>query len=380
MFSERISRLSGSLIREILAVAQRPEVISFAGGLPAADAMPELDFFGFPPALRQYGPSEGEPFLREAIAAQVNALGRPCSPEQVLVLSGSQQGIDLVAKLFVDPGTPVLVEAPTYLAAAQVLTLFGARYSSLTLQADGPDVSQLDAQLERDKPAFGYLIPTFQNPAGTCYSSDKRRAVADAFARHKITLVEDEPYRDLVYDPVDRTPIVSYLPEGASWVYLGTFSKTMAPGLRVAYLVCSPDLFPYLLKLRQAGDLHTNRVGQWVIHKLLTNGGYDAHMERLRAYYKTKRDAMESALETHFGDIATWVKPAGGLFFWIRLNERRRMLDLLPKALERNVAFMPGEPFYAQKVEATGEFRLNFSHASEDKIDEGLRILREVIG
>ncbi len=241
-FSERVTRLKSSLIREILAAAQRPEVMSFAGGLPAEAMLPTLAWEQMPRAMGQYGMSEGEPALREALAAEARALGVDCQASQVLVVSGSQQVLDLAAKLYIDQGTEILLEGPTYLAALQIFQLFGADCLTIAQEQDGPDLQQLRTRLEQHRPAFVYLIPTFQNPSGVCYSEAKRAAVAALLDEFGVTLIEDEPYRELSYDGVDAVPIVARL-KRASWIYTGTVSKTLAPGLRVGYLIASPDLF-----------------------------------------------------------------------------------------------------------------------------------------
>lgn len=226
--------------------------------------------------MGQYGMSEGEPALREAIAAQARALGVPCEASQVLIVSGSQQTLDLASKLFIDSGTEVLVEAPTYLAALQSFQLFGAQCLAVAQQADGPDLAALRSMLEQHAPAFAYLIPTFQNPSAVRYSEAKREAVADLLDEYGVTLLEDEPYRELVFDQGSARPIVSRL-KRASWIYTGTVSKTLLPGLRVGYLIASADLFPYLLRLKQSADLHTNRIGQWQALQWLGSDHYQAH-------------------------------------------------------------------------------------------------------
>jgi len=282
-FSERVTRLKSSLIREILAAAQRPEVMSFAGGLPAEPMLPRVDWAEMPASMGQYGMSEGEPELRERIAAEARALGIPCQASQVLIISGSQQTLDLASKLFIDPGTEVLLEGPTYLAALQAFQLFGADCLSVPLEADGPDLAVLRQRLESHKPAFAYLIPTFQNPSGVRYSEAKRQAVAELLDQFGVTLIEDEPYRELVYDEGRAAPIVSRLGK-ASWIYTGTVSKTLLPGLRVGYLIATPDLFPHLLRLKQSADLHTNRIGQWQALQWLGSAQYQEHLAALRDF------------------------------------------------------------------------------------------------
>ncbi|MBS7661139.1 PLP-dependent aminotransferase family protein [Pseudomonas lalucatii] len=377
-FSERVARLKSSLIREILAAAQRPEVMSFAGGLPAEPMLPRVEWREMPASMGQYGMSEGEPALREVIAAEARALGVPCEASQVLIVSGSQQTLDLASKLFIDPGTEVLLEAPTYLAALQAFQLFGAECIGVPQQADGPELSALRQRLERHKPAFAYLIPTFQNPSGTRYSEAKRDAVAALLDEFGVTLIEDEPYRELVFDEAPATPIVSRLKQ-ASWIYTGTVSKTLLPGLRVGYLIATPDLFPYLLRLKQSADLHTNRIGQWQALQWLGSEQYRGHLAELRDFYRLRRDAMQAALLEHFADLAEWQLPQGGLFFWLTLRQPLDTRTLLAPALERHVAFMPGEPFFIEPDRHPGHLRLNFSHVAPERLGEGLKRLAEVI-
>jgi len=377
-FSERITRLKSSLIREILAAAQRPEVMSFAGGLPAEAMLPAVDWAELPASMGQYGMSEGEPALREAIAAQARALGVPCEACQVLIVSGSQQTLDLASKLFIDSGTEVLVEAPTYLAALQSFQLFGAQCLAVAQQADGPDLAALRATLEQHAPAFAYLIPTFQNPSAVRYSEAKREAVAGLLDEYGVTLLEDEPYRELVFDQGSARPIVSRL-KRASWIYTGTVSKTLLPGLRVGYLIASADLFPYLLRLKQSADLHTNRIGQWQALQWLGSDHYQAHLGQLREFYRVRRDAMQAALTEHFSDLATWELPQGGLFFWLTLKQPLDTRTLLNRALAEDVVFMPGELFFVEPDANPGYLRLNFSHVAAERMDEGLRRLAQVI-
>ncbi|KJZ40943.1 MULTISPECIES: PLP-dependent aminotransferase family protein [Pseudomonas] len=377
-FSERVSRLKSSLIREILAAAQRPQVMSFAGGLPAEAMLPKVEWADLPLSMGQYGMSEGEPALREALAAEARGLGVPCEASQVLVVSGSQQTLDLAAKLYIDKGTEVLLEAPTYLAALQIFQLFGADCITVPQQADGPDLMQLRARLEKHRPAFIYLIPTFQNPSAVRYSEAKRDAVAALLDEFGVTLIEDEPYRELTFDGASATPIVSRLKK-ASWIYTGTVSKTLLPGLRVGYLIASPDLFPHLLKLKQSADLHTNRIGQWQALQWIGTEKYQQHLSELRNFYRCRRDAFEAALQTHFADLADWNVPQGGLFFWLTLKQPMDTRTLLNAALDNDVAFMPGEPFFPEPDNHHGHLRLNFSHIDPARLDEGLKRLAAVV-
>ncbi|MBP8814751.1 MAG: PLP-dependent aminotransferase family protein [Laribacter sp.] len=378
-FSQRANQLTSSLIREILAATQQPGVISFAGGLPATDLLPKLNWSSVPFDTEQYGMSEGEPALREAIARDAQKLGIRCTKDQVLVLSGSQQALDLVSKLFIDPATPVAMEAPTYLAALQSFRFFGADIRGLPTTATGLDCDALRALAREVTPAFTYLIPTFQNPSGLCYSRTAREKVARTLDELNIPLIEDEPYRELCYDEVDRTPVCA-LVERTSWVYMGTFSKTLAPGLRIGYLIASPDLFPWFVKLKQAADLHSNRPGQWLIAQWLGTPAFDAHLQALQTAYRSKRDTMQAILECHFTDLADWQKPAGGLFFWLTLKQACDTRQLLKTAMaEEKIAFMPGEPFYPTEGSVTGHLRFNFSLATPEQMEDGLSRLAGLI-
>ncbi|MGD9601522.1 MAG: PLP-dependent aminotransferase family protein [Gammaproteobacteria bacterium] len=369
--SRRTADLHPSPIREILSVIDRPGMISFAGGLPAAATFPALDLASLAPSHLQYGASEGEPALRARVAEDLAGHGLAVSPEQVLILSGSQQGIDLVAKLFIDPGTPVAVESPTYLAALQVFRFFGARFQPLNPAAPRGAL--------QNRPAFVYVNPTFQNPTGSCYSHAERTALAWACDATGVPVFEDDPYRDLAYDECDREPICARV-QRTSWVYQGSFSKSLAPGLRLGYLACSKDLLPYLVRLKQAADLHSNRLGQALVLAALNAPERATRLASLRTFYRARRDAFDDALHRHFDDLATWERPPGGLFYWLRLAHAR--LDttrLLSDALAENVAFMPGESFFATPTEAYASMRLNFSHADPALAEHGLATLARLL-
>ncbi|MFL6579422.1 MAG: PLP-dependent aminotransferase family protein [Burkholderiales bacterium] len=371
-FSARLTNLHASPIREILSVIDRPGMVSFAGGLPAVETFPVLSADVIPLAQLQYGPSEGDSELREAVAGNLRSIGLECSMEQILILSGSQQGIDLVAKLFIDAGTPVALESPTYLAALQVFRFFGADFLAFDPGKAGA------AWPSRAQPAFVYAIPTFQNPTGRCYSAVEREALRQFCDERLVTLFEDDPYRDLVYDHCDRTPVCARL-QRASWIYQGSFSKRLAPGLRLGFLAASPKLVPYLTRLKQAADLHSNRISQWLVLQQLRAADRGERLGGVVAVYRRKRDYFASALERHLGNLATWQLPPGGLFFWLTLARHMDTRTLLPEAIERGVAFMPGEPFYPHMPKSSGALRLNFSHASEENTERGLAILAELL-
>lgn len=369
--AQRINRLSSSPIRDILHVLERPDMISFAGGLPAADSFPALEKLSVSSATLQYGASEGDSALRERIALHLRDLGLRVDSEQIFILSGSQQGIDLVAKLFVERNTSIAIESPTYLAALQVFEFFGANF--IPFHAD--QLGELENKAH--PPRLLYVNPTFQNPSGLCYHAKQRQDLANLCNRLGTVLFEDDPYRELFYEPCERRPIVSYL-KNEQWIYQSSFSKTFAPGLRLGYLVCSKSLTKYFSRLKQACDLHTNRLSQAIILEHYFTSANHTRLNELRDLYRHKRDRFNDYLKTYLGDIASWSRPQGGLFFWIALNPDIRIdtRALLAKTLEKNVAFMPGEAFYPEAPPASNHIRLNFSLANESQVDKGLRQLR----
>ena len=366
--SARLNDLHGSPVRAMLEASLRPEVISFAGGLPAPESFEDIELPAPPRALLQYGPTEGEPELRVRIAEELKRIGLECPAERVLVLSGSQQGIDLVAKLCVDPGTRVAVESPAYLAALQVFRFFGAQLQAMAPGAlgDGP------------APALAYVTPTFQNPTGRCWSLAERRGLAQACRASDVVLFEDDPYRELVYDPCERRPACSFMAEG-SWVYQGSFSKVLSPGLRLGFLAASEDLYLPLYRLKQAADLHTSRIGQWAALHYLNDPRRAARLDRLAERYRQRRDRFAEALARHLTGLAEWDIPPGGLFFWVRLAEGTDPDALLARAAERGVLFTPGRHFLADPVGAAPAMRLNFSNASEEDAERGLSIIGELL-
>ena len=371
MLSRRIDRLEPSPIRDILHVIDQPGMISFAGGLPSADSFPEIGTGRVSKSTLQYGPSEGDAELRSAIAQELCERGLPTQADRVLVLSGSQQGIDLVGKLLVDEGTSVAVESPTYLAALQVFSLFGARYLPFSINA-------LDAVDECA--TFLYAIPTFQNPTGHCYDSAQRNRLAEYCESNNTLLFEDDPYRELAYEPCDRTPVCAKITRG-SWIYQSSFSKTLAPALRLGYMTCSEDLYPHLVQLKQAADLHTNRIGQAIALGFMDPAKRHARTQEIIKHYRQKRDYFNDALNRYFGNIAGWQIPAGGLFFWLTLNEQYTTdtRSLLPEAIKQKIAFMPGETFFPGTNDGIGTLRLNFSLATPDQVETGLARLAALI-
>ncbi|GAA3956761.1 PLP-dependent aminotransferase family protein [Gordonia caeni] len=362
MFSQRIDGLQPSPIRAVLGVIDRPGMVSFAGGLPATQMLPEWSG-SLTQDVMQYGPSEGDPDLRAVVADRLRGMGVDAPPDRVMILSGSQQGIDLVAKLVIDAGTRTAVEFPTYLAALQVFRFYGARF--------------VDVGTAAAAAALAYVVPTFGNPTGRCASAAERDALARTCLASGTILFEDDPYRELAYETVDRRPIVARM-SGGSWIYQGSFSKTFAPGLRIGFLAASDDLFAPLLMLKQAVDLHSSRLSQRIVHDAVTAPDWPARLSALAAFYRTRRDCFGRQLHRHFSDLADWDEPSGGLFFWLRLKREIDTRTLLDEAIACGVAFMPGEAFYPN-APVLGTMRLNFSHADAGDADRGLAVLADLI-
>jgi len=370
--ASRIQGLDSSPIRNILKVIDRPGMISLAGGLPDSHCFPDLHI-DVDTQLMQYGASEGEENLRQWIANDLVARGILADANSVIILSGSQQGIDLTAKLLIEPGTPVAVESPTYLAALQVFKLFGAQLLDY-------DSSQFRHSDESFAPALLYTIPTFQNPTGKVYDSATRQQIARQCDAQGTVLFEDDPYRELSYEPCERKPICAMV-KSAPWIYQSSFSKTLCPGLRLGYLACSASLYPYLLQLKQAADLHSNRVAQAAVYSLVNSPDYHTRLSSLCELYKNKRDRFDRLLNHYFSDIAQWDVPPGGLFFWLRLKTAHPVdtRTWLPDALAANIAFMPGESFYSDARPASGTIRLNFTYANNEDIENGIACLAQII-
>ena len=382
-YAQRIQFLTGSAARTILSHCQSKSVTSFAGGLPGKEAFENLKLPEVDARHLQYGPSEGELGLRMHLQEHLHGLGVKCTTDQILVTSGSQQGLDLISKLWIDPGAPVVVEAPTYMAAIQVFSLFQADIIPVRSGNDGRlDLGELENCLATRRPKFIYLNPTFQNPSGYCFNEDERRLIAGILDRYAAdtVLIEDDPYRSLFYGREGPpAPIVSYLKE-AKWVYLGTTSKILIPGTRIGYLACSTEFCDHLLKLKQAADLHSNRLAQGMVATLLSDEGSMAmRLQMLRSSYRKRRDVMQSVLIDCAAPFGDWDLPQGGMFFWLRLKRATDLNRLLAATLEKGVAFMPGDSFFTQPQYHGEYIRLNFTGVSESDIETRLPIVFDLM-
>ncbi|MGW5330651.1 aminotransferase-like domain-containing protein [Streptomyces sp. NPDC004014] len=376
----RVRDVGGSAVRDILAVTARPEVINFAGGLPA----PELfDRAGIAAAFHavleetpaqalQYSTTEGEPALRSKLAARITAQGLPTTSDDLLVTTGSQQALSLLATALLEPGDTVLVESPCYLAALQVFGLAGARVVPVPGDEDGVDPDALDDLVARERPKLLYLVPTFQNPTGRTMPAPRREALAAVAARRGLWIVEDDPYGELRYDG-ERVPWIASRPGAEDRVVLlGSFSKVMAPGLRLGWLRAPAGLRRACTVAKQAMDLHTPSLNQLAAARCLDR--LDAHVGKVRAVYGERRDAMLAGLPGALPEGSVWTRPDGGMFLWVRLPEPYDTTALLPRVVEQDVAYVPGAPFFAAAPDRS-TLRLCFVTQTPDEITEGLRRL-----
>ncbi len=376
----RTKGMNPSVIREILKVTERPGIISFAGGLPSPATFPIAEFAAActrvlqddGPAALQYAASEGYAPLREWIAS---SLPWAVDPAQVLITTGSQQGLDLVGKVLIDAGSKVLVEAPTYLGALQAFAPMQPDVVGIACDEEGV---RLDALEEAAADArFLYLLPNFQNPTGRTTSEARRVALTEFAQRTGLPIVEDNPYGELWFETPPPVPMTARNHDGC--LYLGSFSKVLAPGLRLGFLVAPKTLFPQLLQAKQAADLHSPSLNQRIAHTVVQNGFLDRHTPTIRALYRSQRDAMLIALAREMPHGVEWNTPIGGMFLWLRLPEGVDASALLPMATERGVAFVPGLPFYAGGHGDKRTLRLSFATASVAQINTGIALLAATV-
>jgi len=397
-YAQRTKNVRSSAIRELLKITQRPEIISFAGGLPAPDVFPVERFReacrkvleNHGEQALQYGPSEGYEPLREMIARHTSRYGIEAEPQHVLITSGSQQALDLIGKLLINSGDRVLVEAPTYLGALQAFSVYGAEYVSVPSDNDGLRTDLLEEPL-RSGPKFMYVLPNFQNPGGTTLAEGRRHELVLLADRYGIPIVEDDPYGQLRYEGEHLTPLVVLDRENlrrdngysiGNVLYLSTFSKTLSPGLRLGWIVAPPEVITKLVQLKQGADLHTSTFGQMVAYEVARDGFLDEHIKLIRRVYGERRDVMLQALQEFCPPEVTWTRPLGGLFLWVTLPVGMDCHCLFDAALKQNVAFVAGDCFYGGNgcdVEGMRHLRLNFSNAKPDQIREGIRRLAVAI-
>ena len=375
----RTEKMNPSVIREILKVTEKPGIISFAGGLPSPKTFPIAAFAAAcakvlredGQAALQYAASEGFAPLREMVATM---LPWDVDPAQVLITTGSQQGLDLIAKVLIDGGSRVLVETPTYLGALQAFTPMEPDIMSVDCDDEGVDLADLSSKAAGAR--FFYVLPNFQNPTGRTMTEARRAALSAEAARLGLPLVEDNPYGDLWFDRPPPLPLTARNPDGC--VYLGSFSKVLAPGLRLGFMVAPKSLYPKLLQAKQAADLHSPGFNQRMVAEVMKDGFLDRHVPTIRALYKSQQGAMLAALEREMPEDVSWNKPDGGMFLWARLPQGMRAVELLPKAVAKNVAFVPGAAFYAEHADERS-LRLSFVTASVQQINTGVAALAAAI-
>lgn len=386
-FSNRANQLTSSAIREILKVTTRPEIISFAGGLPSPDGFPISELqSAFNTVLEtngrealQYGPTEGYTPLREWVAKDLSTDEVKIDVNEVLIVSGSQQALDLLGKLFIDTGSKVLVESPTYLGALQSFSVFEPTYVSINTDEGGllpAEVSTAKAEGAR----FIYALPNFQNPTGRTLSTPRRQELVERCAAAGIPVVEDDPYGELRYVG-EPQPSLLHLGRkvGATVIRLGSFSKVLAPGLRLGYVIAPSAIIDKLVQLKQATDLHSPTVTQMAVYEAIKTNFLETHLPKVRELYKKRCHYMLDAMATHFPKGVEWTTPEGGMFIWVTLPAHMDSQQLLHEAVERKVAFVPGAPFYAASEPQKNTLRLSFVTVSKDRIDEGVAILGQLL-
>jgi 2-aminoadipate transaminase len=390
LFAERTRVMRSSAMRDLMEITARPEVISLAGGLPDTSTFPPETFAAQMTKIAQessaealqYGPTEGFAETKECIREVMRAEGMDPDPDDVIVTTGGQQAIDLVAKTLVDPGDVVIAEAPTYPGAVPVFCSYQAETVQIEMDSEGMRIDLLEAELERlagegRRPKFIYSVPSFQNPAGVTMSPPRRRRLVELARERELLVIEDNPYGLLRYE--DEPPAPLYKLDGGDYViYLGTLSKILSPGIRLGWLCAPPPVMEKVVLGKQAADLCTSTLTQYFVREYFAEGRWLAYVSDLCQIYRARRDAMLEALERFFPAQATWSRPAGGLFCWATLPDYIDTTDLLARALRENVAFVPGAAAYADG-RGGAAMRLNFSASGEDEIREGIRRIGAVI-
>ena len=386
-YAHRTQKMGSSVIRELLKLTEQPDIISFGGGLPAPEVFPVKEFQEACNAVLtkhgaqalQYSTTEGYRPLREMISRHAGRYTVELTPENILITSGSQQALDFIGRLFINRGDYIVVESPTYLGALQAWNAYGAQYISVPADENGMIVDELEAAL-RVGPKFIYVLPNFQNPSGSTLSLERRQKLVELADKYGVPIVEDDPYGQLRYEG-EHLPSVVYLdsqmrgPNGGHYsgnvIYLSTFSKLLAPGLRLAWVVAPPEVIRRLVMTKQAADLHTSSFNQYVAHEVAKGGFLDEHVKVIRQVYKERRDVMMEMMEEVFPSEMRWTHPQGGMFLWGIMPEGTDAAEVLKVAIQRKVAFVPGASFHPNGGGAN-TMRINFSYCAPDTIREGI--------
>lgn len=385
LLSDRIKATPPSFIRSILKTAADPDIISFAGGLPNPVSFPQEELLvsmkrivkAYGDKLYQYSITAGLPELRQYIADRYNKkFGLDLTMDHILITTGSQQALDLISKTFLNKGDGVILEKPSYLGAIQAFSQYQPAFYPVELTENGLDIEQLKIAL-RNQVKLIYTIPDFQNPTGLTYSAENRNLISEILKENEIVLIEDDPYGDLRFDG-ERLP---YIGAGklTNSILLGTFSKTVTPGMRTGFIISqNTELLKYISVAKEASDLHTNIFSQYLILDYLEHNDYETHIAEIRKLYKAQAQAMIAAMDRYFPETVKYTKPHGGMFLWVTLPEGVSALSLFPKALEKKVAFVPGDPFYIN-MKNTNTMRLNYTNADSQAIEEGIRRLGDLL-
>lgn len=394
-YAQRTQRMKSSAIRELLKITELPDVISFAGGMPAPEVFPVDEVLDActrilhgpqGPNSLQYSSTEGYLPLREMIARHSSNIGIEVSADNILITSGSQQALDLLGKIFINRGDRILVETPTYLGALQAWNAYGAEYIAVPCDSDGMKVDELNEAL-RTGPKFIYLLPNFQNPTGVTISLEKRKCIVEMADRYGVPIIEDDPYGQLRFEGTDL-PAVNVIDSqmrgmnhafySGNVIYLSTFSKILAPGIRLAWVIAPPEVIAKLVQAKQGADLHTATFNQMLAYEVGHGGFLNNHVKRICDVYHERRDVMLESLEENMPDGVSWTHPEGGLFLWMTLPIGMDTTELFPLAVKEKVAFVPGAPFHPNGG-GENSMRLNFSNANPEKINDGIGRLSRVV-
>jgi 2-aminoadipate transaminase len=385
-FSDRMQNMPESFIREILKVSSKPEVISFAGGLPNPKFFPvdriaaaaEKVFSKEGTSALQYWVTEGYLPLRDYIAQWQSAkAGRKLTAEEILMLSGSQQGLDLVGKLFLNPGSNALLEGPSYLGAIQAMSAYQPEFHHIKIYEGGPDVNEFSQAMKTLKPPLFYCIPNFQNPTGNTYDLSHRQAMAATEYNNDTVWLEDNPYGEIYFEKNYLPDFFNLLPERT--ISLGSFSKIISPGMRMGWAAGPRDIIKKMSIAKQASDLHSNNLTQRIIYQFLIDNALEDHLNAIRTFYKEQADFMIAEMTQYFPTQVTWIKPKGGMFIWVTLPDHMQANALLKMAIEQNVIFVPGQHFFIDPKQGTNSLRMNFSNPSKDEITKGIKVLGSLI-
>jgi 2-aminoadipate transaminase len=385
LISKRAKVMTYSALSEILRVAGKPEVLSLAGGLPAPVSFPlsMIDKLShqvitkYKGAAFQYGPTNGAEPLRKAISIWIKERHMKVDPDNIGITSGSQGGLDCLGKIFINEGDILAVESPTYIGAVDAFAPYGPKYAEIETDEQGAIPASLEKILKTKKIKFVYLVPTFQNPTGKTISWKRRMEIAKIIKKYNTLLVEDDPYNSLRYKGKAIDPIQTLIPENT--IYLSTFSKVLSPGLRIGFFVAPPDVSRLMVAAKQSVDLCTSSFGQYVAAEYLATGNLKKHLPNILKIYKSRMETMLASMNKYFPKSFSWTHPEGGMFIWVEGPRNFNATKLYWKAIEKNIAYVPGTYFYVEQGEGKNTMRLNFTNVDEDKIDMAIKKLAEVI-